>query len=493
MPGNRNEVDLPFGVGTKCRQAFMSFQRIWLLTFIILSSCHPHRDIARTPAGEEFAQGQSCIELMEGLLPFYRLPLLKRMDGMADLTIEPSFYGGFVAYRRVNGEVVVKRLSDGQELFARVVKGDDFNRVAYNHKKGRLYMVNEAGKSLRVKGYTLKLIERAPVSYNEVLEVMRKNPYDVRRLPTIPLQMFRFFKKGIVDFFVGRRSVEILKKGADYRTIGMNKPIHPMGIGVEGKMVFHKTRYSGAFAGGEFPLLGRMSISQGNPVKYKKRTWFQRLMGKPASQENRSVAAAFKIFNTNNPNEKTLTANALFQNDLNGEKLDDYISGVMTNQPQINFLKIRKLYEVFTLIGVAKGALTNPNDLKKSFPYMNPQLRPLHQFAELGVDDPAEVVTPKWIKIQAQEGQEVISRDDFREELAETVAQKGLRYDIFLADTVDDNGDILWERAGHIDFENTILSEGVDKNLLFHHDGLRSPFTGELLDTEVVPKPQRAN
>lgn len=90
------------------------------------------------------------------------------------------------------------------------------------------------------------------------------------------------------------------------------------------------------------------------------------------------MAAAFKIFNSNDPNEKTITAKALFQNDLNGEKLDDYISGVMTNQPQINFLKIRKLYEVFTLFGVAKGALSNPNDLKKSFPFMNPQLRPLH-------------------------------------------------------------------------------------------------------------------
>lgn len=428
---------------------------------------------------------------MEGLLPFYRLPLLKKMDSFADLSIEPVFYGGFVSYVRNNGEVVVKRLSDGNDQFVKKVEGDDFSRVTYDYKKGRLYLLREGGRKVRVRGYTLKLIKRAPVSYNEVLEVMKQGPYDIRRLPTIPLQMFRFFRKGIVDFFVGRRSVEILKKGLDYRSVGMNKPIHPMGIGVEGKMVFKKTRFSGAFAGGEFPLLGRMSISQGNPVKFKKRTWFQQLLGKPANQENRSVAAAFKIFNTDNPNEKTVTANALFQNDLNGEKLDDYISGVMTNQPQINFLKIRKLYEVFTLLGVAKGALTNPNDLKKSFPYMNPQLRPLHQFAEMGVEDPADVVTPKWIKIQAQEGQEVVVRDDFREELAETVSQKGLRYDVFLADSVDENGEIVWESAGHIDFENTILSEGVDKNLLFHHDGLRSPFTGELLDTEVVPKPKR--
>lgn len=127
---------------------------------------------------------------------------------------------------------------------------------------------------------------------------MKRDPYEVGRAPTIPLQMFRFFKDRLVDFFVGRRSTEILTRGADYRQVGMNKPIHPMGIGVEGKMVFHQTKYSGAFSGGEFPLLGRLSISQGNPKKYKKRTWLESLMKRPARRETRSVAAGFKLFPT---------------------------------------------------------------------------------------------------------------------------------------------------------------------------------------------------
>lgn len=173
------------------------------------------------------------------------------------------------------------------------------------------------------------------------------------------------------------------------------------------------------------------------------------------------------------------------------EVLENYIDGVMTNQPQLNILKIRQAYEIFTLLGVAKGALSNPNDLKKSFPYMNPQLRPLHQYAEMGVDDPSDVVTPAWIKIQAEDGQEVIKRDDFREEIAETISQKGLRYQIFLADQVDKDGNFIWEESGYMEFSKTILSRGVDQNLLFFHDGLKSPFTGDLIDPGAIPVPKR--
>jgi hypothetical protein len=437
----------------------------------------------------------SCLEQLKRVLPAKQLPILLRLDGHARLDITPVFYDKFISYIRntdQGSEVVVRRLEDGQIQFKKAVETDDVVEILFNRKKGTLNLKKTNLKLKRIWGYSIKPIEREPVSYNEVLKAMELRPYDVRELPTIPLQMFRFFANRLLEFFVGNRSVEILKDGRDYRKVGMDKPIHPMGIGVEGKIVFKKTKYSGVFAGGEFPMLGRLSISQGNPSKYKERTWFQRMTGAPADREKRSVAAAFKVFNTQDKDEKVVTANALFQNDLNGEVLENYIDGVMTNQPQIDFLKIRQAYEVFTLMGVVRGALANPNDLKKTFPFINPQLRPLHQFAEMGVDDPLAVVTPTWIKLQSEDGQEIIVRDDFREELLETIQNKGLRYDIFLADEVDEQGEIIWERAGHMEFEKTILSQGVDQNVLFHHDGLRSPFTGEIVDPDVVPVPVRS-
>jgi|GEM_PF-2844037 len=469
-----------------------TFSFFLILTFsgLFAVSCQNVPHSMRFPSSYD---DQACYEGMRELLDAFRPSLLKSIDPDA-LTIEPAFFGSFVSYLRVsnNGtEVVVRRLSDGKVQFIKNVESEDVTKVSFDENKGRLFLVKGVGKKVRVKGFNLKPVTRKPVSYNEVLAIMKKDPYPVGRAPTIPLQMFRFFKKGLIDFFVGRRSKEILTQGADYRTIGLNKPIHPMGIGVEGKMVFNNSKYSGAFRGGEFPLLGRLSISQGNPSKYKERTWLQKVMGRPAKDETRSVAAAFKLFPTANRNEKVVTANALFQNDLNGEVLENYIDGVMTNQPQLNVLKIRQSYEIFTLLGVAKGALSNPNDLKKSFPYMNPQLRPLHQYAEMGIDDPSDVVTPAWIKIQAFDGQEVIKRDDFREELAETISQKGLRYQIFLADEVDKEGNILWEEAGYMEFSNTILSRGVDQNLLFFHDSLKSPFTGDTIDPGAVPIPKR--
>lgn len=465
-----------------------------ILLFIFLG-CQNSRINRHIASGDLPLSRLNCAELFKGVIGLNKMSSLKRIDPYAIEEVEVVTFGNFISYSRElvpgNQTVVVRRSTDGKIIHEKKVRSDDLDSLIFDRKKGRLFEKRANGRLIRVKGFQMKGLERKPVSYDEVLSVMKEGEYDVDKLPTIPLQMFRYFRKGIVEFFVGRRSTEILTKGLDYREKGMAKPIHPMGIGVEGKIKFQETRFSGIFSGGEFPVLGRLSISQGNASKFKERTWLQRLLGRPASGQERSVAAAFKVFPTGEKGEKVVTANALFQNDLNGEILEDYISGVMTNQPQLNFLKIRKLYEVFTLIGVAKGALSNPNDIKATFPFINPQLRPLHQFAEAGVENPADVVVPKWIKIQAVEEQPIVDADDFRVELYETIQQKGLKYKIFLADSIDENKEIIWEEAGEINFNNSILSRGVDENLLFHHDGLRSPFTGELLDAEVVPKPKR--
>lgn len=465
----------------------------FFLLFVIFSlfvSCQNFRG-NRLPSS---LNEEGCSELLRKSLGLDNVALLKKMDSNAIIDIEPTFFGNFLAYARKSSnekQVIVRRLTDGKIIHQGPMKNKEGKAIYFDSKKGRLFQRLENGQLLKIKGFSIKPIKRDAVSYDEVLEIMKRNPYEIQRLPTIPLQMFRFFKDRIVDFFVGRRSVDILTRTSDYRQMGMNKPIHPMGIGVEGVMSFKKTRFSGAFSGGSFPMLGRLSISQGNPSKFKKRTWFEALSGRPARAENRSVAAAFKLFPTQDKKEKVITANAVFQNDLNGEKLDNYVDGVMTNQPRLNFLKIRKLYEVFTLIGVAKGALSSPNDLKASFPYMNPQLRPLHQYAEMGVEDPADVVVPKWIKIQTVEDQTVFKSDDFRVELDETIKGNGLKYKVYLADSTDENDQIIWEEAGMIDINKSILSEAVDKNLLFFHDGLRSPFTGEMIDNDVVPIPVR--
>ena len=83
-------------------------------------------------------------------------------------------------------------------------------------------------------------------------------------------------------------------------------------------------------------------MSQGNASKFAPRTWLRQLFGLPAQRQRRSVALAIKVFPTEVSDKRVVTANAVFQNDLNGEFLENYIDGVMTNQPNLNVPLIRK-------------------------------------------------------------------------------------------------------------------------------------------------------
>ena len=198
-------------------------------------------------------------------------------------------------------------------------------------------------------------------------------------------------------------------------------------------------------------------------------------------------------FPTDDLDEGVQTANAVFQNDLNGEGLNHFLDGVMSNQPQLNFMKIRKAYEVFTLLGVAKGAIKNPNDILTKFPFINPQMRPVHQLAEAMETDPSKVRVPTWIKIQREDGLEIVTEDDFRKEILNTAKRNdGFSYEIFVSDEVDASDNIIWERVGKMNFNRIILSRGADENVLFHHSGMRSDVTGELVDPgNAIPDLER--
>lgn len=187
------------------RKLFFSLSILSLVGFLV--SCHHQRHLVRAPAS---VGDVSCLELMEGLLPYYRLPLLKKIDAKATLTIiESAFFSGFISYVRSSAdnktEVIVRRMGNGEVIFNKELKDamDEIERVYFDFKKGRLGVIKSSGKVSRIGGFNLKVVKRSPISDYEVLEIMKQGPYDIRRLPTIHLQMFRFFKKGIVDFLSG--------------------------------------------------------------------------------------------------------------------------------------------------------------------------------------------------------------------------------------------------------------------------------------------------
>jgi hypothetical protein len=233
--------------------------------------------------------------------------------------------------------------------------------------------------------------QKSRASYNEVLQIMQKGPYDINHLPVHPITLFKKIGNGLIPSFnVAKRSHEILNEKNDYRIIGEPKPIHPMGVGLEGVLTLVPTRWSGAFAGGKFPVLARASISQGNPYRYDPKT------GKP---QTRTSALALKIYPTDDLNAPQKTAHVVLNNDLNGI-LDqngnpmDWTAVAMTNQPTFNPMKMRKAYEFLTLIGVAFGSLSSRLDRLQQPPYINPLLRPVHGLGEMGVTNPEKVRTP---------------------------------------------------------------------------------------------------
>lgn len=319
-------------------------------------------------------------------------------------------------------------------------------------------------------------------SFNEVLKIMRQSPYTPDQLPVIHLQMWKWIGNKL-SFFVGKRSGEILSRFQDYRVTPEEKPIHPMGIGLVGKLKIRPSQWSGAFSGGEFPVLARASISQDNPYQVNEN-------GEP---QKRSTAMAIKVFPTQNLNEKVQTANAVFQNNLNGllaskEEALYFLQSSQTNQPDIDFTKIKKSYEFLTLIGVAIGALSHPRDKISRFPFINPQIRPVHSLAEMGVKNGEDVKTPIWIQIKPKT-MSPVEESDFRLEIYRTLERDGqIEYEVLVGDVRDDTGRIDWIPTGDLIFNEALLTEAVDKNLIFPHDKFHSEKTNRIFE---LPEPHR--
>lgn len=320
-------------------------------------------------------------------------------------------------------------------------------------------------------------------SFNEVLNIMRLNPYNLNALPLIQPQMWKIIN-GRLNFLVRDRSREILVNPRDYRLEGQNKPIHPMGVGLVGSITTFNTPWTGVFSNKTYPVLARASLSQGNPHK----------LDEHGRMQERSTAMAIKVFNTANLDQTVRTGNAVFQNDLNGllgsngQPLN-FLESTQTNQPNIDFTKIRYSYEILTLLGVALGSFSTPKDRFARFPFINPQLRPPHSLGELGVDDLNQVQTPTWIKIVPQLTSPPVDESDFRLEIYKTLLRDGiLIFDLYASNYQDDLGRIQWVPIGRLTFDQAILSEGVDRHLLFPHDPLNSAVTDEKL---IIPGPQK--
>jgi hypothetical protein len=174
--------------------------------------------------------------------------------------------------------------------------------------------------------------------------------------------------------------------------------------------------------------------------------------------ELRAFGLAGKIFPTMNPlklNQEN-TANFFLIDDLGGTKAKHYTDVNLTNEPSIT-----------TTSAVIKNLLYALK-VARSFAKAdaNPTIRQIYEISYLGEKENSKIITPKWMKVEAQKGQTVDARD-FRDELRIEKGKK-LIFNIFVAsESTDDKKD--WQDIGTITFDKSAVSSSCDHRLHFHH------------------------
>lgn len=331
---------------------------------------------------------------------------------------------------------------------------------------------------------------RPIASYNEVLRALQADPYDYNNLPVIPIINFNF-RTG--KWEVGNRSRDILLERSVLLSEYRRKPIHPMGIPIAGKMVFYEgsNPYSGVFRGGEFDVLARFSLSQGNPFRFETRTARQIARNLPATPQVRSMTMGILLFDPNiAQNETSPIVSLMLQDDLNGVvnpntgDANYFLEQTLLNKPDFAPGKLlteeARLYHFGTLAGVFRGAVTNPfertkadgHDIKSTTLGVDPLLRPPHGFANFRETDVDQINSPVWLKVVPINKQPVERRDDLRQEIYESLQRHGARhYAIYAAHEVNSlTLQKQWIQVGHFAVEEAFLpSQGTDMGVTFPH------------------------
>ena len=150
------------------------------------------------------------------------------------------------------------------------------------------------------------------------------------------------------------------------------------------------------------------------------------------------------------------TANFFVVDDLGGTDALHYSDVEMTNEPSVTTTS-EVLKNILYALKIAK-AFASADD--------HSGIRQLYEISELGEKNKSNVITPKWIKISARQGQSVDAQD-FRDEFVLTNGKK-IIFDIAVASKERDNKK-EWQTIGSITFDASVISNTCDHRLHFHH------------------------
>ena len=229
-----------------------------------------------------------------------------------------------------------------------------------------------------------------------------------------------------------------------------DKLAHPNGICLKGIWEIHKeNRYSGYFKNNSKALIiARASSALSNTHR----------------GEIRSFGFAGKIFPSLNPHQvnQENTANFFLIDDLGGTDAEHYTDVTLTNEPTVS-INSEVLKNVLYALELANAFAKVDK---------NPGIRQLYEISELGEKNRANIITPKWMKVEAKKGQTVDAKD-FRDELR-IAPHKKLVFLISVASEENSQGKKEWQTIGTITFNTSVVSTSCDHQLHFHHPRWRS-------------------
>lgn len=233
------------------------------------------------------------------------------------------------------------------------------------------------------------------------------------------------------------------------------KLVHASGVCLLGTWeITSKTQYTGYFkTGAKGIIIARASSALSNTE----------------AGEKRSLGLAGKIYPTTDfyHNDKLPTANFFTIDDLGGTKINQFSKTALTNEPEVS-IGLSSVFLIRMAAFVAK--VFNKAD-------ENPNIRQLWQISSLSELNEAEVKTPMWMRLRADESSKKLWALDFRDEFTKNIEENGVMiFNIEVAGDLEKawNQPQNFKQIGQIKFTKDMASENCDHRLHFNHPKFRT-------------------
>ena len=263
--------------------------------------------------------------------------------------------------------------------------------------------------------------------------------------PLLPQETVSYSKlfDGARDL-ISENAVRTLNEYADVIE-HFDKLAHPNGVCMKGVWkIDTPTNYSGYFRlNSEALIIARASSAMSNTKR----------------GETRAFGMAGKLFGTTDPLsiQTEPSANFFVIDDLGGTDAEYFTDVQLTNEPDVSFTG-----SVFSALAYGAKVASAFSDADQ-----NSGIRQLYEISELGESNSSVIVTPRWMKIEAQDNQTKLGVNDFRDEFTLN-KNEVLVFNISVASTKTD-GRHDWLQVGTITFDTSIVSNTCDHRLHFHH------------------------